>query len=110
MGSLHTTELPLDKDHRPIQALALPVGSTDVQVITVSSTHAETNAFTRDGVIRVAASTDIHILRDTSPVATTSHSFMPKGVEYFNVKSGDKLSFVVTTGASNGIVSVTLMV
>lgn len=81
-----------------------------VQKVSVAAASAAvSNAFAADtSLVRVAVSTDCYITFATSPVATTSMTFLPAGsIEYFLVEPNTKAAFIRNT--ADGIATVTEM-
>lgn len=79
-----------------------------VQVVSVGAASTATaNPFapiTR--VIRIVSTTDCHYVMGDSPVATTSHSYLPAGVvEYLAVQKFTKIAFIQSSSGGTAYVT-----
>ena len=100
--------MPRDNGNAAVQALC-PYSTT---VLSVSSSSARVALPTNSRVVRLACNQDIHVaFGDNTVTATTNSMLFPFGAEVFNIAPlGATHIAALTTGATPGVLTITIMV
>jgi hypothetical protein len=93
------TTIAKDVNGQPMQAVGL--GASQVVAIGGASAQSVAMGFATR-LARMVATVDCHIAIGADPTATTTSTFLPAGVpEYFEIREGQKVAVIQSTGPGN---------